>query len=175
MSNGNNRDTAVSHPPTRTRRHVLRSGIATGGLLTVGLGSMAGVSATDGGRWNDAPGRGGQAVVPEAVYRSDATFSITERTGESEKEISGITFQCTDAAGHEIFLVGWHFEYDDGEGGIFYSRSNNIDTEKDYAWRPLEAGAKLCEGGIVLKIEEGDPEVALEDGIQTSFRAIGPQ
>lgn len=174
MNDGEYRDDAVMDPASRTRRHVLRSGVAAGGLLAFGVGGMSGVSAADGGRWNDAPGRGGQAVVPEDDYRADYPFSITGRTGDSEEEITGIFFQCAGQKGEEIFLVGWKFEYDEDDGGIFYSRSNNIDTEKDYAWKPIDAGAKRCEDGISLRDEEGN-EVKVEDGVQTSFRATGPQ
>jgi hypothetical protein len=54
------------------------------------------------GRFNDAPGRGGQAVMPADEFRGDQEFVITERTGDSAREIEGTTFQCNGGNGKPL-------------------------------------------------------------------------
>lgn len=149
-------DTTRSTP----RRRVLAGSVSALSALALGSSAISPAGAADDtGRFNDAPGRGGEAIVRPADFDGDRAFEITRRTGDSADEIEGVTFQCS-GRGNRIFLVGWYFEYEDGVERTLYTRSNNINTDVVYNWRPLGRGAKRCE---------------VTDFIQTPFRATGPQ
>ena len=151
----------------RSRRGLLRTTAIAGSALLVG-GSAVGSAGADQetGRFNDSPGRGGAAVVHEDDFEGDQAFRITERTGDPAPEIDAVEFQCS-GEGEKILLVGWNFEYvaeDDPETRTLYTRSNNIDTDKEFQWRPVGNGAKLCE-----------ESVAGQNFVQTPYRATGNQ
>ncbi len=151
-----------------SRRHLLTAGVATAGTLLVGTAGTA-TANQETGRFNDSPGRGGQAVVPATDFREEP-FHITERTGDTEAEIDGALFNCNEGDGEQIFLVGWVFEYvDDDHERLLFTRSNNIDTDKTYTWS--SQGAKLCDDSGIVLSGDGQPE----DFVQTSYRATGPQ
>ena len=165
-SNRTAHDTQVDRSRTGlARRNVLKGGLTAVSLLTLGSGAVGTVGASqDTGRFNEAPGRGGEAVVPEEDFRGDEKFRITERTGDSAFEIDFVEFQC-EGEGESILLVGWFFEYEgESERRTLYTRSNNIDTDVVYEWKPEGEGAKLCEGAV----ED-------TDFLQTPYRATGPQ
>lgn len=159
--------TANTESTEQSRRGLLRTTATVGTTLLVGgsaIGSAGAAQET--GRFNDAPGRGGAAVVHEDDFEGDQAFRLTERTGDTALEIDFVEFQCS-GEGEEILLVGWNFEYveeDDPETRTLYTRSNNLDTDKEYQWRPQGNGAKLCEDGV------GD-----RDFVQTPYRATGNQ
>mgnify|MGYP005847528559 CR=1 FL=1 len=151
-----------------SRRRLLTTTAATAGALTLGIPGTAAASQET-GRFNDAPGRGGQAVVPATDFREKA-FHITGRTGDTATEIDGALFSCNKGDGEQIFLVGWFFEYvDDDEQRLLFTRSNNIDTDKTYTWSTQ--GAKQCDDSGIVLSGDGQPE----DFVQTSYRATGAQ
>lgn len=152
---------------TPSRRDVLRTTTAAASALALGTGVAAADQET--GRFNDAPGRGGEAVVPKDDYR-DASFVITDRTGDTAGDIEGVYFECNEGDGQPIFLVGWEFQYvESGETGTLYTRSNNVDTDLVYDWS--DEGSKVCpNGGVVVPGESG-----AGDFVQVSYRATGPQ
>jgi len=151
-----------------SRRRLLAT---TAAVTTALVGGVAGTaSATqETGRFNDSPGRGGQAVTPAADFREKA-FHITERTGDTEDEIDGALFSCNEGDGEQIFLVGWFFEYvDDDQQRLLFTRSNNIDTDKTYSWST--EGAKQCDDSGIVLSGDGLPE----DFVQTGYKATGTQ
>ena len=155
---------------TSSRRQLLKTATATVGALTVGTG-FAAAGPEETGRFNDAPGRGGESVVPEAHYRPES-FHITERTGDTASEIDGVVFQCNEGEGKSIFLVAWEFQYvDDSETHRLFTRSNNIDTDLTYDWS--DAGSKVCpNGGSIISDGTFEPPT---DFVQVSYHATGPQ
>lgn len=154
---------------TSSRRQILKAATATAGALTFGTG-LAAAGPEETGRFNDAPGRGGESVVPEADYRPQS-FHITERTGDTASEIDGVLFRCNEGNGKSIFLVAWEFQYvDEDETHLLFTRSNNIDTDLTYDWS--DAGPKVCPDGGTL-LSEGSNE--WKDFVQVSYRASGPQ
>lgn len=154
-----------------SRRGVLAKTTAAGTALIGGIGITGSVAADqETGRFNDSPGRGGQAVIPEDDFEKNKKFAITERTGDSATEIDGAVFQCNTGNGESIFLVGWNFTYEgEDEERILYTRSNNIDTSVTYDWQ--NNGSKICESGLVTT----DGEQLPEDAAQSSYRAVGNQ
>lgn len=153
-----------------SRRQVLQSSLATAGALAFAGGTVGSVAASqETGRFNDAPGRGGEAVVPEDDYK-DKTFTFTGRTGDTAKDIDGVIFECNAGDGKPIFLVGWNFVYvDEDTERTLYTRSNNIDTSLEYNWS--DSGAKLCDDSGLTVTGDGN----IEDFIQTPYRATGQQ
>jgi len=140
-------------------------------VTTALLGGVAGTATAskETGRFNDAPGRGGQAVVPATDF-SEKAFTITGRTGDTADDIDGALFSCNEGNGGQIFLVGWYFEYvDDDQQRLLFTRSNNIDTDRTYNWSAN--GAKQCDDSGVVLSGDGQPE----DFVQTSYKATGPQ
>jgi len=78
-----------------SRRRLLTASAATAATVLVGATGTA-AADQETGRFNDAPGRGGQAVTPAADFREKA-FHITERTGDTATEIDGALFSCNEA------------------------------------------------------------------------------
>ena len=156
--------------PTRSRRQILKATTATAGTLAFGAG-IASAGPEETGRFNDAPGRGGEAVVPAADYEAK-DFHITQRTGDTADEINGVIYQCNEGDGKSIFLVAWEFQYvGEDDTNLLFTRSNNIDTDPTYSWS--DNGSKLCENsGTVLESDEYPP---LSDFVQVSYRATGSQ
>lgn len=155
---------------TRSRRQILKATTAAASALTLGTG-IAAAGPEETGRFNDAPGRGGEAVVPADDYRPQS-FHITARTGDTAEEIDGVLFQCNDGDGESIFLVGWEFQYvDEDDTHLLFTRSNNLDTDPMYDWS--DNGSKVCpKGGTIIS---GDGISPPEDFVQVSYRATGPQ
>ncbi|MCU4754328.1 hypothetical protein OB919_20500 [Halobacteria archaeon AArc-curdl1] len=156
---------------TVSRRRLLRGVGASVALLGVGGASSATAQQED-GRFNDAPGRGGQAVVPASDFTDD-TFVITERTGDSAETIDGVLYSCSpeQSTEQQIFLVGWHFTYvDDDEVRTLYTRSNNVETGKEYDWNVVrecaDSGQEIPAGGF--------PQEPV-DMVQAAYRATGDQ
>ena len=168
MTRKSSKRTDEATEPRLSRRGLLTTGAATAGALLIGAAGTAG-AAQETGRFNDSPGRGGQAVTPEEDFR-DQPFRITGRTGDTATEIDGAVFSCNEGDGDSIFLVGWYFEYtDESQQRLLFTRSNNIDTTAEYTWSVR--GAKECEDSGVVLSEGGLPS----DFVQTSYRATGPQ
>jgi len=161
-------DADQSTDPSLSRRRLLTSGAATAATLVVGAtGTAAATQET--GRFNDAPGRGGQAVTAATEFR-EQPFHIVERTGDTAAEIDGALFSCNEGDGEQIFLVGWLYQYvDDDTERLLFTRSNNIDTDKTYAWSTQ--GAKQCDDSGIVLSGDGVPE----DFVQTGYKATGPQ
>jgi hypothetical protein len=154
-----------------SRRRMLTGTLAAGALALGGTaGSVAGDQET--GRFNDSPGRGGEAVLAEGDFR-DQPFEITRRSGDtadqsSEDAISGVTFNCNNGEGNSIFLVAWYFQYTDEDAErVLYTRSNNIDTDRTFRWG---GGSKLCEDSVSVP---GSDESL--DFVQTPYQAVGNQ
>lgn len=163
---------------TVSRRRALKSGLSTAGALVFAGGAVGSAAASqETGRFNDAPGRGGEAVVPHDDFSENATFRIIERAGDPPRRIEGVSFECNEGDGKSIFLVGWHFRYA-GEDEIrtLYTRSNNIDTERTFSWGGN--GHKRCEGsGATVTVEGGTVVSSGEraDYVQTPYGATGQQ
>ena len=168
---------------TRSRRDIIRSGMLTGGALIAGIGATGTVA---GGRFNDAPGRGGMAVVPEEDFKREP-FTINHRSGGDESKIGGILFRCAPGGDQVIFLVGWEFQYDEEpETRYLYTRSNNIDVEEGYTFT-WGSGGKTCDDGIRMTFDPGfvppedenpNPEgtdFTPRNGVMTPFNATGDQ
>lgn len=155
---------------TSTRRQILQATTAAASALAAGTG-IAAAGPEETGRFNDAPGRGGEAVVPLDVYRPQS-FHITSRTGDTADEIDGVLFQCNEGDGNPIFLVGWEFQYvDEADTHLLFTRSNNVDTDPTYDWS--DNGSKICpNGGSIISGQGVSPP---EDFVQVSYRATGPQ
>lgn len=150
-----------------SRRRLLATSAA---VTTALLGGVAGTASAkqETGRFNESPGRGGQAVVPATDFREKA-FRITDRTGDTASEIDGALFSCNEGDGGQIFLVGWYFEYVDDQQRLLFTRSNNIDTDRTFSWST--EGAKQCDDSGIVLSGNGHPE----NFVQTSYRATGPQ
>ena len=163
-------DPSTQQESTKSRREILKATTATAGALAFGTG-LASAGPEETGRFNDAPGRGGESVVPAAHYRPQS-FHITERTGDTASEIDGVLFQCNGGNGKSIFLVAWKFQYvDETETHLLFTRSNNIDTDLTYDWS--DAGSKVCpNGGTIISDGTFEPPT---DFRQVPFRATGPQ
>ena len=156
---------------TISRRRLLRGVGASVALLGVGGASSATAQQED-GRFNDAPGRGGQAVVPASDFTDD-TFVITERTGDSAETIDGVLYSCSpeQSTEQQIFLVGWHFTYvDDDEVRTLYTRSNNVETGKEYDWNVVRECADSGQ-----EIPAGELPQEPVDMVQAAYRATGDQ
>lgn len=155
---------------TSSRRQVLKATTAAASALAVGTG-IAAAGPEETGRFNDAPGRGGEAVVPADDYKAE-DFHITQRTGDTADEINGVIYQCNEGNGKSIFLVAWEFQYvDEDDTHLLFTRSNNIDTDRTYSWS--DNGAKLCkDSGVIL---ESDEYQGLTDFKQVAYHATGPQ
>ena len=180
---------STTRVPT-SRRGVLKGSLTALGAVTFGVGASGTAAAS--GRFNDAPGQGGQAVMPAGDFK-DEPFTITERSGSCAPDesncddpIDGALFQCNQGGGEQIFLVGWRFEYEDPEDDevrTMYTRSNNIQTGTTYTWGSQkvceDSGTELVPTPEDLEIDEPFiPKPGVEypiDFAQTSYSIGGAQ
>lgn len=144
-----------------SRRRLLRRSAAVAGAMGIGAGAVDTVAAKPGQA--GAPGRGGEALVRPADFRSDERFTISGRV-DADQDFYYLPFECNEGNGHPIALVGWYFSYrDEDETRLVYTRDNNVATEGVvYNWN---GSSKVCDSSAFVPNDGTIPIV------QTQIRA----